>query len=300
MEQKNQYSGGSETATRPPARIGGVGLNNRQFARLSQYIESELGIKMPAAKRIMLESRLQKRLRVLRVSSFEEYLAIVFSDEGKKGELLHMIDAVTTNKTDFFREPDHFENLLNRVLPRLAAERTLEIREPVRVWSTASSTGEEPYTIAMTLEQFREKNPAFSYRILGTDISTRVLERGRDAMYTEDRIAPIPLEYRSKYLLRSKNPEDRLFRIKPELRARVTFQRLNLMSDDFGLHKRFEVIFCRNVIIYFDRQNQTRLLRKLFQHLVPGGYLFLGHSETLAGMGLPLTSVAPTIYRKPE
>jgi len=282
------------------ALAGRATLNERQFKQLSAFIERELGIKMPVTKKIMLESRLQKRLRVLRVSSFEEYLELVFGPDGAQSEMLHMIDAVTTNKTDFFREPDHFRNLLGMILPERYGMDGWGGREPLRVWSTASSTGEEPYTLAMVLEEFRSHHSDFSYRILATDISTDVLERGRQAIYTEDRVEPVPPAYRQKYLLRSRNRSDGLIRVKPELRSRVTFQRVNLMSDDFGLREQFEVIFCRNVIIYFDRSNQIRLIRKLFDHLRPGGYLFLGHSETLAGVELPFRSVAPTIYRKPE
>ncbi|WP_455383216.1 CheR family methyltransferase [Salinispira pacifica] len=281
-------------------RQGSASLDDRQFSMLSSFIEGELGIKMPPAKRVMLESRLQKRLRALSCASFEQYLEIVFSESGGNTELIHMIDAVTTNKTDFFREPDHFEYLLGTVLPDRWADAGWGRHEPFRLWSTASSSGEEPYTLAMIAEEFRARAENFQYRVLATDISSTMLDRGRSAIYPEDRIEPVPPSFRSRYFLRSKERENRLVRVKPALRSRVRFERLNLMSDDFGIRDRFEVIFCRNVIIYFDRQNQSRLLHKLFSYLVPGGYLFLGHSETLAGMDLPLYTVAPTIYRKPE
>jgi chemotaxis protein methyltransferase CheR len=150
----------------------------------------------------------------------------------------------------------------------------------------------------MILGEFAEHHADFRYRILGTDISTTMLDRGRNAIYTEERIAPVPEALRKKYLLRSKQREARLVRVKPQLRRNVVFHRLNLMAERFDIQDRFHVIFCRNVIIYFDRHNQARLLRKLYDHLVPGGYLFLGHSETMAGMDLPLLSVAPTIYQK--
>jgi chemotaxis protein methyltransferase CheR len=274
-------------------------LTERQFVQLAGYIESELGIRMPPAKKVMLESRLQKRLRSLKMADFEEYLEHVFSNSSGDGELLHMIDAVTTNKTDFFREPDHFQRMTDAVLPDLYAHMEAGRRRPLMVWSTASSTGEEPYTLAMVLEEFRARHSDFDYRVLGTDISTEVLERGRKAIYTEERAAMVPHELRTRYLLRSKDRDARLVRIKPELRARVVFQRLNLMAETFDVRDSFHIIFCRNVIIYFDRTNQQRLLRKLFSYLIPGGYLFLGHSETLAGMELPLESYAPTVYRKP-
>ena len=274
-------------------------LTTEQFNILSRFVEGELGIRMPPAKRIMLESRLQKRLRALSLDSFQDYIDLVFDESQKEAELIHMIDSVTTNKTDFFRESDHFTYLSERLLPeRFAAGwgRT----QPFRVWSTASSTGEEPYTLAMVLEEFRAEHQGFEYGILGTDISTRALDHGRKAVYTEERIDPIPQALRRKYLLRSKDRSSRLVRVRPELRRRVQFHRLNLMHDSWNIEDRFEVIFCRNVIIYFERPTQYRLLTHLYNYLVPGGYLFLGHSETLAGMELPLSSVAPTIYRKAE
>ncbi|MFP4382970.1 MAG: CheR family methyltransferase [Spirochaetia bacterium] len=275
-------------------------LSEEQFKRLSTYIETELGIKMPPAKKIMLESRLQKRIRALHLTAFEEYLDLVFSDAATETELFHMIDAVTTNKTDFFREPDHFDYMRDVLLPERYNRSSWGNRNGLRVWSTASSSGEEPYTIAMILQDFKEQVNNFRYAVLGTDISTDMLERGRKAVYTEERVIPIPQAYKKRYLLRNKDRSSNLYRVVPELRRRVMFHRLNLMADDFGIDERFEIIFCRNVIIYFDRQNQSKLLRKLYNYLIPGGYLFLGHSETLAGMELPLYSVAPTIYRKPE
>ncbi len=274
-------------------------LTDAQFKRLGSYIESELGIRMPPAKRVMLESRLQKRIRALRLEGFDDYLEFVFRDDQQDGELLHMIDAVTTNKTDFFREADHFDYLLGRLLPERYAEGWGKSR-PLRVWSSASSTGEEPYTIAIILQEFADQHRDFDYRILGTDISTAALDRGRKATYTEERIAPVPSAYVKRYFLRSKDREAKLVRVKPILRSKVVFHRLNLMHDDYGIRDRFEIIFCRNVIIYFDRPTQAALLGKLYEYLIPGGYLFLGHSETLAGLGLPLISIAPTIYRRPE
>jgi chemotaxis protein methyltransferase CheR len=272
-------------------------LSTEQFTVLSSFVESELGIRMPPAKRIMLESRLQKRLRALSLESFADYIDFVFSDSQKDAELLHMIDAVTTNKTDFFRESDHFDYLTERLLPeRYAAGRGRQ--RPLNVWSTACSTGEEPYTLAMVLEEFRSSHESFNYGILATDISTRALEHGRAAVYTEERVEPVPQALRKKYLLRSKDRSARLVRIRPELRKRVQFHRLNLMQERYDIRDRFDVIFCRNVIIYFERPTQYRLLTHLYEYLNPGGYLFLGHSETLAGMDLPLESVAPTIYRK--
>ena len=278
--------------------MSSISLDQKQFTRLSTFIETELGIKMPPAKRVMLESRLQKRLRALGLTDFDAYIRHVFEHEGD--EIIHMIDVVTTNKTDFFREPDHFVFLADHVLPHALERGWGDGRNFFKAWSAASSTGEEAYTLAVVMGEFRRINPRFDFRILGTDISSAVLATARKAVYPAHRIDPVRPELRKRYFMRSRNGEDPLVRVKPALRERVQFHRMNLMAARFPVQDRFHVIFCRNVIIYFDRQRQEELLRKLYDYLVPGGLLFLGHSETLAGMDLPVTSVAPTVYRRPE
>lgn len=279
--------------------MAGVALNEKQFKRLSRFIESEVGIKMPPAKRIMLESRLQKRLRALQIESFDEYIEHVFSVDNS--EIIHMIDVVTTNKTDFFREPDHFVYLRERLLPHHVHHDRWGVDGRFKIWSAASSTGEEAYTMAIVLAEYqRQENPRFDFRILGTDISTAVLDKARRAVYPIDRVAPVTEELRKRYLMRSRNRDEELVRVKRVLREKAQFHRLNLMAPRFPIRDRFHVIFCRNVIIYFDRERQEELLRKLYSYLVPGGYLFLGHSETLAGIDLPVVSVAPTVYQRAE
>ncbi len=274
-----------------------ITLRTEQFNRLSGFIEEEVGIKMPPSKRVMLESRLQKRLRALDIATFDEYLQYVFESDG--GEITHMIDVVTTNKTDFFREPDHFVYLRETLLPHHYDHDQWGKGGRFKVWSSASSTGEEAYTLAIILSEFqRHAGGQFDFRILGTDISTSVLETARKGIYPEERVAPVTEEFRRRYFLRSKDRDNRFVRVKRALREKVQFHRMNLMDDRYPLSDRFHVIFCRNVMIYFERRRQEELLRKLYNYLVPGGYLFLGHSETLAGMDLPVVSVAPTVYRR--
>jgi len=166
------------------------------------------------------------------------------------------------------------------------------------VWSAGCSSGEEPYTLAMVLSEFAAGCADFDYRILATDICTQVLEKAQMAVYPEERIAPVPPLLKRKYLLRGKDTSSGLVRVVPELREKVRFCHLNLMAGDFGMRQPMDIIFCRNVIIYFDRPTQERLLNRLCAHLSPGGYLFMGHSETLSGLDVPLTSVYPTVYRK--
>jgi len=246
----------------------------------------------------MLQSRLLKRLRALHIPSFEKYYDYVFSDQEGKKELTNFLDVVTTNKTDFFREPRHFDYLVNTALPELLAKRSQDAGNTFRFWSSASSTGEEPYTLAMVLTEFFQQNNGFDFSILGTDISTRVLEHGRNAIYDQEKVEPVPLAMKRQYLMRSKEKNSRLVRIVPELRHMVSFKHLNLMDDDYGINQIMDVIFCRNVIIYFDRPTQEKVLNKLCRQLRPGGYVFMGHSETLNGLNVPLTQVAATIYRK--
>ena len=275
----------------------GTTLTPRLFDALSRFITHELGIKMPPSKRTMLQSRLQKRLRQLRLGSFEEYHDYVFSDEGREQELHHLLDAVTTNKTDFFREPRHFEVLVNDALPDLLARTGAGVRRPLKLWSAGCSTGAEAYTLTVVLSEYAERLPGFSYQILATDICTRVLHTGQQAIYEEREVAPIPLTLKKKYLLRSKDQQRPRVRIIPALRRRVSFQRLNLMDPDYGRSKEMDIIFCRNVIIYFDRPTQEAVLARLCHCIKPGGYLFMGHSETLNGFKLPLRQVATTVYR---
>jgi chemotaxis protein methyltransferase CheR len=241
----------------------------------------------------MVELRLRKRLHVLNMQSFRQYREYVMGPGGD-AELTAMIDLITTNKTDFYREPGHFEFLIRVALPSLAAG----VGRPLRVWSAGCSTGEEPYTLAMVLSEYAEEHVGYQFSILATDISTRVLEKARLGIYESDAIAPIPAEIRHKHLLRSRDHNNPRARIAPQTRALVEFRRLNLMDVEFGLPYPMDVIFCRNVVIYFDKQTQEQLIRRFLRNLRPHGYLFMGHSETLHGFELPLAQVAPTVYRK--
>ena len=273
-------------------------MSDNCFGVFSSFIQSRYGIKMPEVKKAMLESRLQKRLTALDMGSFEEYADYVFSPDGAKHELIHMIDRVTTNKTDFFREPAHFQYLTGQALPELIDGNGAGVKRPLRVWSAGCSTGEEPYTLAMVLSEFAEVQTDFEFSILGTDISLTVLEKALKGIYRKDLTEPVPHLMRKKYLMRSKDREHPLVRIAPGLRRSVLFRRLNLMDDDFGMKDQLDVIFCRNVIIYFDLPTQYDLMKKFCENLTEGGFLFIGHSETLNRMDLPLKQAAPMVYRK--
>lgn len=273
-------------------------LSDREFLRFSAFIYDHTGIKMPPAKKTMLEARLQKRLKANSINSFEEYGDFVFSQEGKATELIHLIDVVTTNKTDFFREPAHFEYMVKTAIPNIIVRRDDLRREPLRVWSAGCSTGEEPYTLAMVLSEFASGRQDFRAHITASDISTRVLQTAHTGIYPEERTDTIPLNLKKKYLTRSRERSRSLVRICPGLRSMVSFRRINFMDDDLGITEKMDIIFCRNVVIYFDKQTQQTLMRKFHRQLRPGGYLFIGHSETLNGLDVDFRAVASTVYYK--
>lgn len=275
-------------------------MTDQDFKKFSQFIHANLGIKMPPQKKSMLEARLRKRLRALGLRTFREYRDMFFSDEGLALELANLCNVVTTNKTDFFREPAHFDFLSETGLAQMLQRFFADAPAAIRLWSAGCSTGEEPYTLAMVLAQWFEDcdHDPQAFSILGTDLSTRVLDTARTAIYDMDRILPVPERLRRRYLLKSKDRERRQVRIVPELRSRVSFRQLNFMDDDYQIQQPFHIVFCRNVIIYFDRPTQAAIVGRICRYLLPGGLLFMGHSETLSGLNLPIRQVAPSVYRK--
>ncbi len=277
-----------------------LALTRDSFGRFCRFITDELGIKMSPAKLPMLQSRLQRRLRELQIPTLEAYQDFLFNSPDGEGERVHFIDAVTTNKTDFFREPQHFDFLARTVLPERDSDPQGSSPWAFRMWCAGCSSGEEPYTLAMVLSEFAARRAGFDFSIFATDISSRVLELAASGIYPAERIEPVAASLRGKYLMRSKDPSRAQVRIVPELRRRLTFHRLNFMAADYGVKDRFEVIFFRNVMIYFDKPTQEAVINKLCRNLVPGGYLFVGHSESLAGLDIPVRSVATAVYQKVE
>jgi chemotaxis protein methyltransferase CheR len=273
-------------------------ISNSDFGRLRRLIYEQSGINLSSDKKTMLELRIKRRLRSLQLNSFTEYCGYLFGARGQQEEIIHLLDVVSTNKTDFFREPDHFEFLAQKAIPELVARNSRG--RPLLVWSAGCSTGEEPYTLAMVLQEWGAANAGLRYRILATDLSTDVLARAHRGVFAEDVVRPVPAEWRRKYFLRSRDHSSKLLRVVPELRQLVEFRRLNFMETNFDLGQKADVIFCRNVMIYFDRATQQRIVQKLAGQLVSGGYAFVGHSETLHDMDVPLTPVAPATYRKTE
>jgi chemotaxis protein methyltransferase CheR len=277
--------------------LNAIALDREQFARFGTLITRTLGIQMPPSKLPLLENRLRGRIRRLGMATLDEYEAHLFDSPSAADELVHFCDVVTTNKTDFFREPQHFRYLSNVALPALHSRRP---NASARLWCAGCSTGQEAYTLAMVSSEYSRANAGFEFSILGTDISTRVLQQAATAIYPEEAVAPVPLELRKRYLLRSKDRQRGLIRLRPELRKVVRFERLNFMDADYARREPFDVIFFRNVMIYFDRATQEAVVNRLTRWLAPGGYLFIGHSESSVGMRVPLSVVAPSVLRRGE
>lgn len=268
-------------------------IGKHYFLRLERYINDYCGLKLPPSKATMVEGRLRRRMQVLNFDTLNDYCEFVFDQGGLEHEGVYIVNVLTTNKTEFFREPKHFEFINNTVLPEILASE----QGSIKAWSAASSTGAEPYTLAMIIDAFFADKDTRHYSILATDISTDVLGVAHRGIYPEERMTPVPKALRRKYVLQSKDRSIRLCRIAPHLRARIKFARLNLMDPIYPFDCDMDIIFCRNVLIYFDRPTQQAVLNKLCAHLRPGGYLFIGHSESITGMTLPVMQVANTIFQ---
>lgn len=274
-------------------------LSDEHYSLISTFIEGSVGIRLPPNKRSMVEGRLRKRLKAHGIDSIEEYCSLLFHEDALGDELTHLIDCMTTNKTDFFREPAHFSLLRENIVPELMSREKNAHGRRLRVWSAASSIGAEPFSIAMVLDEALRGYPRATYSVLGTDISTDVLRQATRAIYPTDMMAPVPPDYYSHYCMVSRDPARREIRIVPELRRNVQFRHLNLMDKSYPVENDIDVIFCRNILIYFSRQVQQQVVANLVSHLRPGGYLILGHSESMAGGDQPnLIQAFPTVFRK--
>jgi chemotaxis protein methyltransferase CheR len=272
-----------------------IHLSDRHFRTIAKLIEGQVGIKLPAGKRLMLEGRLHKRVRALNYVGLNEYVETLFEAGRLEDELTHLIDAVTTNKTDFFREPSHFDFMRATAVPELLQNRG---RGDLKVWSAACSTGMEAYTMAMVLDDMARTDRRLKFRILGTDISTTVLRLAKTAIYTRDVLAPVPPDFVKRYFLFARDRDSDEVRVVPELRRRANFMRMNLMDASYPVDRDVDIIFCRNVLIYFEKETQRKVVEQLCSHLRPGGYLMVGHSESMVHSVVPgLKQIQPTIFR---
>lgn len=273
-------------------------LSDAVWGKLSPLIEKELGIKMPVEKKSLLQNRLLRRVKSLGLSSFEDYSAYLFSDEGRRKEQTAFFNEVTTNKTFFFREYRHFEVLSDRILPEYLS-RSATKRGTLKIWSAAASTGEELYSIACIIEEFmRTENVVIPYEILGTDVSTKVLWHAHSAIYEEDQVNMMSSDILARYFMQSKDKSSTLRRVIPEVRQRVKLRKINLMNERYPFTAPFDVIFCRNVLIYFSREDIVKIVNRCASHLKEGGYFFTGHADSIYGATDALKRVEPSIFIK--
>jgi chemotaxis protein methyltransferase CheR len=270
-------------------------LTDEEFALFQTLIYREAGIHLSPMKKALLVSRLGKRLRELGLRSFGAYHRTVREDRG--GELVRMLDAICTNETHFFREPRQFAHIESTIVPTWRADAEAGRRsKTIRVWSAACSTGEEPYSIAMLLAHCFADDPQWRIEILATDLSTRVLQQAREGVWPIQRATHIPEHLLKAYMMRGRRTQEGLMKARPELRSMIDFARVNLNDAASGVTGKFDLIFCRNVLIYFDDASKARVLDRLLSHLAPSGFIFLGHAESLSRWSDRVRSVGPTIY----
>jgi chemotaxis protein methyltransferase CheR len=280
------------TATQLSYRNGiDAELTPRQFDAICNLLYNTSGIKLSAGKEGLVKARLMKRLRQLNLIDFDAYLNHVRGEPSGR-ELAIMIDALTTNKTSFFRENEHFRFVRETLIPEFRKN-----QRSVRIWSAGCSTGEEPYSMAMLLSQEWPEVIRCDVRILATDISNRVLQKAREGVYSEEVVADLDRSLLFRYLEPVKEGANKLYRVKDELRTLIRFARLNLMAP-WPMRGPFDLIFCRNVMIYFDKATQKKLVRRFWENLAPNGCLFVGHSESLTAFSSDYRYVQPALYQK--
>jgi chemotaxis protein methyltransferase CheR len=277
-----------------PSLPASLAVSDRDFLRFQALIHREAGIWLAPVKKALLVGRLAKRLRELGLTSYGDYYERVVDDEPER---IRMLDAICTNETHFFREPRHFEFLTERVFPAWRAEAAEGRRPPrIRVWSAACSTGEEPYTLAM--EMLHAFPSGWDLEVLASDLSTKVLDRAAAGIWPIEKAKEIPEHHRKAFMLRGFGAQEGLMKAGPEIRQIVRFARVNLVGEGWPTGAPFDLVFCRNVLIYFEKQAKTTVVERLLGKLDPHGYLFLGHAESLGGFTTRARAVLPTVYQR--
>lgn len=272
-------------------------LSTSEFEALRSLIVQETGISLGSGKRELVRSRLRKRLQAVGVGSYREYHQYLQSRDSSGAEKREMINSITTNKTSFFREQHHFQFLSEQVLPELVeAARRNERPKKLRIWSAACSTGQEPYSIAIALQDFFARHPGWDKRILASDIDSECLKKASTGVYNSETVLDLPTSVKKRHFLRGTGSSKDKVSVRAALRNAITFRRINFADADWPIQIKFDVIFCRNAMIYFERDFQESLLEKFLCYLNPGGYLILGHSENVSWMN-KLEPLGQTIYR---
>ena len=271
-------------------------LTERDYANFSTLIYQKCGINLHEGKKELLKARLAKLLRHYQFDSVRDYYKFLMNDESGQ-ELIPLLDSISTNLTYFFREPMHFDFLTRTAIPNFVKSQGTCSRKKLNIWCAGCSSGEEPYSIAINIIESLPDPTLWEVNILATDISTRVLRMAAEGIYAEEKVNKIPYEWKRRYFQKGVKRWDGYFRMKPSLRELITFKRFNLM-EAFSFQTHFDIIFCRNVMIYFDKSTQQNLVRKFYGVLNKEGYLLIGHSESLTGIDHKFRYVQPSIYMK--
>jgi len=268
---------------------GRPALKEEDFHRISSFTLEVTGIQTTASDIKLLEGRLMNRLRTLHIGTFREYAGYLMSERGIRNELENFINAITTGKTHFWRESEHFEFILHT-----GAEELLRNRDSLHAWSVGCSTGEEPYTIAMTLAEHNSRTEPYVFSVMGSDISELALRKASMAEYGWSSVLNLPAHFRDSYLLKDED----IYSVRDGIKDTVSLKRINLLEEDYNIPEYQDIVFFRNVGIYFNTEIREAILQRLCRHMSPGGYLFLGHSESLEGFDLPLRHLQGTIYKR--
>jgi len=272
-------------------------LSAQAYRTIVEIVYEHSRIKLGNDKQTLLSNRLGKRLRELGIATYDDYCARLKS-LGAQEEIEHLVDLISTNHTRFYREPDHFTYLTEKILPGLIPRLHSE-RAPLRIWSAASSSGEEPYTLAIVLSEYLRAHPSLTWKIEASDISRSILAKAERAIYRMDAVEPVPMELLKRYFQKGVGEHDGYCRVRKELREKVRYARVNLFQPEYPITPKQHVIFCRNVMIYFDIPSREAAVKRLTQHLAPGGFLIVGHSESLMGVRHNLVAIKQGIYQKP-
>jgi chemotaxis protein methyltransferase CheR len=269
-------------------------LSKKEFQLFQEIIHRETGIHMSDKKKKLIVARLSKRLRALNLQSFTQYYEYLNDGTDAGNEIVNLINRITTNKTNFFREKHHFDFLAYELFPQMIARSEVSGARRLRIWSAGCSSGEEPYTLAMIAAEAFKSQRGWDIKILATDLDTEILQKAIAGVYPTQTVAPIPKEYLGRYFTRSTDG----YTAGNGLKSMITFRKLNLMNATFPMKRPFDIIFCRNVIIYFDVPTKESLLIRFYHHLKEGGYMFIGHSESLMHMRDKYKYLKHTIYKR--
>ncbi|MDH5642943.1 MAG: protein-glutamate O-methyltransferase CheR [Gemmatimonadota bacterium] len=291
--------GGNEKDVTADFAFGKVSIKDTTFKKFQALVYREAGISLGPTKKSLLVGRLMKRLRALQLSSFDDYYDHVVGQKDRS-ELVQMLNQICTNETSFFRHPSHFEFIRDRILPTLVQDAEKRNRAPrLRAWSAGCSSGEEPASLAMTFLDALPTEPKWDVRVLATDLSTKALDKAKEFLWPVEKASQIPADMLKKFMLRGVDKQIGKMRVGPQARAIIDFQRLNLNSDTYPSDQNgFDIIMCRNVLIYFDTESRMRVVNGLIDRLAPNGFLFLGSSESLNRVTDRVRSAGPTVYQK--